>query len=153
MGELLFYHLERQTLEQVLPALLEKTLARGWKAVVQVASEARLSALDTHLWTYRDEAFWPHAAKGDARLAHIAAEQPIWLTDEAETPNAANVLFLVEGASRPELESFERCVFLFDGRDDESLARAREQWAGLKDSAHELTYWQQGEDGGWQQKA
>jgi DNA polymerase III subunit chi len=153
MSELLFYHLERQTLEQVLPALLEKTLERGWKAVVQVTSEARLATLDAHLWTYRDEAFLPHAAKGDARFANNAAEQPIWLTDEAETPNAANVLFLVEGASRPELDNFQRCVFLFDGRDEESLAHARQQWAGLKDSPHELTYWQQGEDGNWEQKA
>lgn len=153
MSELLFYHLERQTLEQVLPTLLEKTLERSWKAVVQVTSQERLEGLDAHLWTYRDEAFLPHAAKGDARFAHNAAEQPIWLTDEAETPNAAEVLFLVEGAARPELDSFQRCVFLFDGRDEESLAQARQQWAGLKDSAHELTYWQQSEDGKWEQKA
>lgn len=153
MSEVLFYHLERHTLEQVLPALLEKTLERGWKAIVQVASPDRLASLDSHLWTYRDTAFLPHAAKGDARFAPIAAEQPIWLTDEAETPNAANVLFLVDGASRPELDGFERCVFLFDGRDEESLARARAQWSSLKTGPHELTYWQQGDDDTWQKKA
>ncbi|MDB5454933.1 MAG: polymerase chi subunit HolC, partial [Caulobacter sp.] len=30
-----FYHLERSALEQVLPELLEKTLGRGWRALVR----------------------------------------------------------------------------------------------------------------------
>ncbi len=33
-----FYYLEYQPLKRVLPSLLEKTLARGWRAVVQVGS-------------------------------------------------------------------------------------------------------------------
>ncbi len=33
--EVLFYHLEQQALEKVLPSLVEKTLERGWRAVVQ----------------------------------------------------------------------------------------------------------------------
>ena len=35
MTEVLFYHLEHQPLERVLPSLVEKTLERGWRAVVQ----------------------------------------------------------------------------------------------------------------------
>ena len=52
MTEILFYHLQRQPLERVLPALLEKSLERGWRVVVQAASEERIEALDAHLWTY-----------------------------------------------------------------------------------------------------
>lgn len=151
MSEVLFYHLERQTLEQALPLLLSATLQRGWKAVVQTGSEARMQALDSHLWTYKDEAFLPHAAKGDARFADIAAEQPIWLTDEAETPNKANVLFLVDGGERDMIDGFERCVFMFDGRDEESVARARMRWSELKNAGHDLTYWQQTAEGKWEQ--
>ena len=33
--EVWFYHLERTSLDQALPELLEKTLARGWKALVR----------------------------------------------------------------------------------------------------------------------
>ena len=152
MSEVLFYHLERQTLEQALPLLLEATLKRGWKAVVQTGAEERVAALDTHLWTYKDEAFLPHAAKGDDRFAAHIAAQPIWITDDGDTPNEANVLFLVDGAQRDGLEAFERCVFLFDGRDDESVARARADWAKLKEAGHELTYWQQTAEGAWEQK-
>jgi DNA polymerase-3 subunit chi len=34
MTDIRFYHLTRKTLEQALPEMLEKTLARGLKAVV-----------------------------------------------------------------------------------------------------------------------
>ena len=60
MTEILFYHLQRQPLERVLPALLEKSLERGWRVVVQGSSEERLEALDAQLWTFRDDSFLPH---------------------------------------------------------------------------------------------
>jgi len=41
----LFYHLERQPLERVLPVLLEKSLERSWRCVVQAASRERVEAL------------------------------------------------------------------------------------------------------------
>ena len=49
MTEILFYHLQRHPLERVLPALVEKSLARGWRVVVQAASEERVEALDGRL--------------------------------------------------------------------------------------------------------
>ena len=99
-----FYHLERQTLEAVLPSLLEKTMARGWRAVVQVGSEDRLEALDLALWTYADDSFLAH---GTARLGH-ASEQPIYLTLGEENPNEAGVRFLVDGAEAQAFEGAER---------------------------------------------
>ena len=57
MTEIWFYHLQRRTLEAVLPGLLERALQRGWRAVVQGASEERIAAFDEHLWTYSDESF------------------------------------------------------------------------------------------------
>ena len=60
MTEVLFYHLKGQTPEQVLPTLLQKSLDRGWRVVVQASSEERVEALDAHLWTWRDDSFLPH---------------------------------------------------------------------------------------------
>jgi len=65
MTEVLFYHLEQQPLERVLPALVERTLARGWRAVVQAGSEERVEALDTLLWTYSEESFLPQGPRRD----------------------------------------------------------------------------------------
>ena len=46
MTEVYFYHLQRQPLEAVLPTLLEKSLEKGWRAVVRATSDERLAALD-----------------------------------------------------------------------------------------------------------
>ena len=55
MTEVLFYHLQNMSLESVLPPLLEKSLERGWRVVVQSTSQERTDALDAHLWTYSDD--------------------------------------------------------------------------------------------------
>ena len=34
MTEILFYHLQRQPIERVLPGMLEKSLERGWRVIV-----------------------------------------------------------------------------------------------------------------------
>ena len=90
----LFYHLEHQPLERVLPSLVERTLERGWRAVVQAGSEERVEALDTLLWTYREDSFLPHGTRRDGNVA----AQPIYLTSNEDNPNGAGVRFLVDGA-------------------------------------------------------
>jgi len=150
VAEVLFYHLQRQPLEAVLPTLLEKSLERGWRAVVQAVSHERLSALDDHLWTYRDESFLPH---GTDREAH-AADQPVVLTTGTGNPNGASIRFLLEGAEIPsDAERYQRMVILFDGSDPQALALAREQWRAVKEAGHEATYWQQDDRGRWERKA
>ena len=49
MTEIVFYQLQRQPLERVLPTLIEKSLERGWRVIVQAASEERVEALDAQL--------------------------------------------------------------------------------------------------------
>lgn len=147
--EVLFYHLEHQPLERVLPSLLERTLERGWRAVVQASSDERLEALDAMLWTYRDDSFLPH---GTSR-AGPPALQPIFLTTRDETPNDAGVRFLVDGAETTEFTRFTRVVHLFDGHDPDAVAHARAQWKAAKAAGCAVTYWQQGETGRWEKKA
>jgi DNA polymerase III subunit chi len=149
MTEVLFYQLDRQPLDRVLPGLLEKTLERGWRAVVQAGSKERVEALDTLLWTYAEESFLPHGMARDS----FSAEQPIYLTATDDNPNGATVRFLVDGADADGLSHYERVVFLFDGRDDDALKAARSQWKRVKAEGHPATYWQQNEHGRWEKKA
>ena len=149
MTEVLFYHLEHQPLERVLPTLLERTLERGWRAVIQSGNEERLEALDTHLWTYRDDSFLPHGVAKDAN----ASLHPIVLTLEDDNPNSATVRFLVDGASAASLEAYERVVYLFDGRIQEAVQQARDAWKVAKSAGCEVTYWQQAAGGKWERKA
>ena len=149
MTEVVFYHLQRQPLEQVLPGLLERCLERQWRVVVQVGSEERRDALDAQLWTYRDESFLPHGTVKEGR----AAEQPVWLTAGDDNPNAATVRFLADGAELAQYAGYQRVVILFDGNDADAVDRARGQWSAAKAAGHDATYWQQSDAGRWEKKA
>ncbi len=150
MTEAWFYHLQRQPLERVLPVLLERTLARGWKAVVQVGGEERLAALDDHLWTFSEESFLPHVTDREPD----AAENPIVLTLTDANPNSAQVRFLVDGAGLPPAyEGYDRLMLIFDGEDAEALARARVEWKKAKEAGLSASYWQQDDAGRWEKKA
>jgi len=109
--EIYFYHLERRTLEEVLPTLLEMSLKRGWRAAVQAASEERVEALNTLLWTYREESFLPH---GTARDGHAAAH-PVYLTSGEDNPNSAQVRFLVDGAMLADAAPYARVAISSTG--------------------------------------
>ncbi|MGV9005511.1 MAG: DNA polymerase III subunit chi [Brevundimonas sp.] len=146
MCEFWFYHLERSTLEQVLPGLLEKTRERGWKALVRVSDPARLEALDEHLWTWRDDSFLAHGRASEAN----ADRQPILLSESGENLNAAQALFMVDGAEIGATEGLERCFIIFDGRDDQALTLSRERWKALKAQGAALAYWKQSPEGRWE---
>jgi len=148
MTEVRFYHMTRSSLEAALPQMLEKTLERGQKAVVMAGSPARVEALNDHLWSYSGESFLPHGSAKDG----FAERQPVWLTLEDERPNAAEVLFLTDGATSDNFEEFKSCVVLFDGKLAEAVQSARRQWVGYRDAGHQVTYWQQDEEGRWSQK-
>lgn len=150
MTEVWFYHLQNRTLEATLPSLVERSLERGWRVVVQAGSPERRDALDSHLWTYADESFLPHGTRADGH----AAAQPVYLTDADDNPNAATVRFLVDRARPPaDLAAYARVVLIFDGTDPEALDEARAVWREVKAAGHAVTYWQQNERGGWVKKA
>jgi DNA polymerase-3 subunit chi len=149
VAEVLFYHLSERTLEQVLPGLLEKCLERGWRVVVQAGSRERAEALDAHLWTFREESFLPHGMLRDG----TEAMQPVWLTEEDDNPNAANIRFMIDGVVPPDLGAYERGVYIFDGHDNFAVESARERWKAEKSAGHDVTYWQQNTRGGWDKKA
>jgi DNA polymerase-3 subunit chi len=150
MTEVLFYHLQRQPLERVLPQLLERSVERGWRVVVQAASDERVDALDAHLWTYRDDAFLAHGTARDAE----AAAHPIVLTTADHNPNGATVRFLVDGVPVPaDAANYERSVLLFDGEDADAVAAARARWGEAKAQGFDVTYWQTDENGRWVKKA
>ncbi len=150
MTEILFYHLQHQPLERVLPPLVERSLDRGWQAAIQAASEERLSALDDQLWTYTNESFLPHATDREPNQA----AQPVVLTLRDVNPNGASIRFLVEGADLPaDAAEYARICVLFDGTDQDALLRAREQWRQAKEAGHTVAYWQQDESGRWNKKA
>jgi DNA polymerase-3 subunit chi len=149
MPEVLFYHLENQPLERVLPVLLEKSLERGWKAVVEAGSRERAEALDTTLWTWRDDSFLPHGLAG----AETDPLQPVLITTGGENANGATVRFFVDRAVPRDVVGYERVVYLFSGHDPDAVAEARIAWKALSTPDNTVTYWQQDAGGRWVKKA
>ena len=148
MTEILFYHLESQPLERVIPVLLEKTLERGWRAVVETGSRERAEALDALLWTYREDSFLPHGQSGGPN----DADQPVLIATDDTNPNAANVRFFVDRAVPKSGEGYQRLVYMFSGHDPDAVAEARVAWKALKEG-NDVTYWQQDTNGRWAKKA
>ena len=150
MAEIRFYHLTDLPLERALPPMLERTLARGQKALVRGVDAGRLAALDRHLWTYSDESFLPHGLDGDPD----PARQPVWLTTAVAVPNGARALFLVDGAvaAPDEMAAMEVTAILFDGHDPAAVEAARGQWRAVTAAGLAAVYWAR-EDGRWVKRA
>jgi len=144
-----FYHLTLWPLERALPRLLMRAHQSGMRMLVLSASMDRVRALSGLLWTFDANSWLPHGCRDDG----FAEDQPIWLTDQQERPNGATLAVLTEGMTLADPAAWTRILDLFDGRDDTAVSAARDRWRAGRDAGHELHYWQQGEGGGWTEKA
>ncbi len=149
MTEIRFYHLQQQTLEQALPKLMEKVQEAGLRAVIKVAGTGVMDTLDKVLWDYDPGSFLAHDKEG----CSDPGEQPIYLTTAEENPNGATILVLVDAVKSAAIDQYDRCLYMFDGRNDDIVAEARKDWKVFKETAAEMSYWQQRDNGGWEKKA
>ena len=145
-----FYHLQKTPLEQVLPKLCEKAYATGKRIKILVGNDERVEFLNSLLWTNNEESFLPHGSKKDG----FASEQPIFLSSTEDNENNAELLILVDGAMPgiDVLKTYERVLNIFDGNDDISLNNSRDYWKMIKATDGELHYWQQKDNGSFEQK-
>lgn len=149
MTEVRFYHLQSQPLQQALPDLLTKALAQGHRMVIKVGNEAALQPLSQHLWVCRRDDIFPHGTPQDGEAAY----HPIWMTAGNENPNGATTLILVDGATSDDVGGFKLVCEMLDGHNPEQVDAARKRYKAYKDGGHSVTYWQQKQAGGWEQKA
>lgn len=145
-----FYHLQKTSLEQVLPKLCEKAYSSGNRIKVLLGVEERIEFINTLLWTYNEESFLPHGSKKDGFIE----EQPIFISSQTENENNANILILADNAypSISFLTSFDRVLNIFDASDEFALEQARSYWKQIKNLDYELHYWQQNDNGTFEQK-
>ena len=147
-----FYHLTQDPLEALLPMLIGKALEINLRVALRGTDRARMEALDRRLWL--GEGFLPHGLAG---CAHDA-EQPCLLTWDAtpapDLPNGTGCLVTLDGADvgADEARALDRLCVVFDGLDDQALARARDQWRSLTAAGIEAEYWSR-ESGRWECKA
>ncbi len=147
MSDVGFYHLIRSSADQVLPALLGRTLLAGERALVLCSSSERVAALDTALWLCPEPDWLPHGSKA---MGHPEL-QPIWITDRAVNENQAKFLFLIDGVAVEDLSPYARVFDLFDGNSEDQVQAARKRYVAARTAGHGLSYWQQTQRG-WEKK-
>lgn len=145
MAEIWFFHLDRQPVEHVLPRIVNSSIQRGWRMVVETAVPERVVKLSEMLWASEDVAFLAHGFEGEPSPEH----QPVWLTATAENPNAAQVRVLLDGAKPGDISNLNRAVIMFDGNDGQAIESARAEWKTQKAAGHDISYWKQDENGKW----
>lgn len=148
MSELWFYHLTRSRMEQVLPMLVERALAHGWRVAIRVDEAAMVTRVDDLLWQAAPpERFLPHGLA----LAANAAAHPVVIGQGDVAVNQPDYLIALGGAAiAPEdCAALRRAVLLFDGQDEAALNAARAHWRAFVEAGISLQYWSQ-ESGTWQ---
>ena len=140
-----FYHLMQSSPKDALPRLAEKAFASEQLMIILTSN---VKEWNDHLWSYKPEAFLPHGCDldGDPLV------DPIWITSQAHRPIEADLLLVCDDMDVPLefAQGFEKCLYLFDGRNDASLAKARALWKSLEGT--ERHYFQQTAKGGWEKK-
>lgn len=143
-----FYHLQTTTLDKVAPVLAERVVGTGKRLLVKTIAE-RAAFLDSLLWTYRSDSWLPHGVAGEG----FETEQPVLITSADGNANNAAVVMLTDGGTIDEIKGFERCLNVFDGRNDEAVAAARLFWKAVVAAGFEAYYWAQNAAGKWEMKA
>ena len=144
-----FYHLEKTSLDNALPMLLEKAFESGQRVLIKVDMAERADYLNTLLWTYKPDSFLPHGVEKDGN----AENQPIFITHKDKfNPNKAALVVLVDNVPVPMDEGFTRALYFFDGSNPDSLQIARKEWQRVSDAGADRFYWQQNETGKWENK-
>ncbi len=103
-----FHELRGPRWETALCHLVEQLHGQGERLYLWAESEAKARELDGLLWTFRDEAFVPHALwQGEPRL-----DDPVAVGWKGGNPNAATRVVLVRDASPEDVREFPEIVDL-----------------------------------------
>lgn len=148
MTDIRFYHMEQSTLDQTLPAIAMKAWQSGAKVMIRVPDDKEATRLNDLLWSFRPDIFLPHGADGDKH----ADKQPIWITANDNNVNEAEILILTHGCVVDNVADFKMCCEMLDGRVETQIKDARRRWKVYKEANHDLTYWQQDDNGKWNKK-
>lgn len=149
MSEVWFYHLDSQRVENALTDLLIKVQQKQIRVLVSSSDEERLKALDSHLWTFRDDSFLPHGLDTEPH----ADSQPVLLSNDVENINAATMLFCLDGRDPGTIKDWDRVIVMFENHDQETVGKARDLWKTAKADGIEVSYWRQSDTGRWEKQS
>ena len=144
-----FYHLNTINIYLALAKLLDKALSQEQKILVRTDSARVAEEIDEFLWSYDLPSFIPHSKVGDKNFKM----SPIYITDEENNPNNAEILFIISTPkfSLKEILTLKRTFILFSNSDLEILNLIERFWLELENPEVKRSYWVQ-EKKGWELK-
>ncbi len=136
MARVQFHEARGHRWELELCRQVEAALGRGERIYVWADSEAAARSLDELLWTFRDDAFVPHALwQGEASFP-----DPVAVGWRAGNPNGATLLVLARDAEPRDLRGFAR-VLDFAPVDVAPLAdAARRRYRAFRAGGHAVEF-------------
>ena len=136
-----FYHLNTINIYLALAKLLDKALSQEQKILVRTDSTRVAEEIDEFLWSYDLPSFIPHSKVGDKNFKM----SPIYITDEKNNPNNAEILFIISTPklSLEEILTFKRTFILFSNNDLEILNLIERFWLELENPEVKRSYWVQ----------
>lgn len=132
-------------MEKAALRLLEKIIEVNNRAILYLENDDQISKYNDLLWTFSSRTFLAHGCDSDP-FPHL---QPIFLTRDQSNPNNANILINLFGMKVPHINSFNKCIDIFDGKDETQLSLARSRYKKYKQDNFDITYWKQDELGSW----
>lgn len=145
-----FYQLASDQTDELAAQLAEKCHTTGKKLVIY-APKQLCEAISRALWVLRDLSFLAHGIDG----GDGAEFAKIWICSKTEeNPIAAEFAMTVAAIELPDMARFERVFVLFNGKDEQMLQTAREQWKSYTHMFQgRCRYFAKTDDGRWEQKA
>ena len=123
---------------QVACRIAAKAMAQGSRLLIYAPDPEMASRIDKLLWTWPAIGFVPHCAPHDA----LAADTPVLVGSDAETPAGVAVLLNLSSACPPHFERFERlCEVVGSGEEEVKAGRERYRFyreRGYKIVNHDL---------------
>ena len=110
MSEIFFYKLKNSSSEIFLTSLIERSLENNWNSVVLLDNIERMEEINDFLWSYKDTSFLPHGSQNDKN----SELHRVYLTCEEENPNDSNVIFSIDGLLIKNINSWQRCIYIFN---------------------------------------
>jgi len=116
--------------------LVRKARAAQCNIVLLGSSRAELSQLDQMLWSFSEQDFLPHVQASDM----LAAQTPIILTDNENTPLPHHHVLINLSGQRPEhFARFER-MFEIISSDEADKAAGRDRYRFYKERGYPLSH-------------
>ena len=145
MSEIFFYKLKNSSSEIFLTSLIERSLENNWNSVVLLDNIERMEEINDFLWSYKDTSFLPHGSQNDKN----SELHTVYLTCEEENPNDSDVIFSIDGLLIKNLNSWQRCIFIFNEQNLKVVDQFNTYKKNIDQSQHFLKSFEQDTNGKW----